>query len=539
MRVQGKIKMFQSHSLSIAVCAISMLFSDLAYTQGRPEPAPLTVPDARSGADFLLPRFRPQGHTIDMPTIRADWLADGERALQECQQVGQLLELGLEDAIETALCNNPKVKVAWFDVKVKLSNVGEARAPYFPIASLSGTRGEQRSWVDNPILGSDRINSQSAYANINWRIFDFGERSGNLQSAKNAHAAALAAYHGALYDTRKTVIAAYFEMLSAWLIWSTQQSKEQLARQTLQVLKRRLANGAASIAEVARALSALASTAQERNRAKGAYDKATLALSQSLGLPVQNSLNAFVLKDAQTCMFDAGASEPDGRCEEGLQGLMQQPINAHEFVSGMGQSLADILSHVRSTHPSITAARAQIQAIRDKAISARAAMLPRVDLVSNYFRNGSLSQGLLDNNSSRVVAGVTLTIPVFDGLGAFHRTQALLREAEKSEAELEGIEIQLLNELIKAHSDVTVALTNLDASIQLWEAAQTSLASSQRRYDRGEADALELLNAQMSMADARQERGRSVAEWHSARLQLLAMAGVLESGLLRVKSSVP
>jgi outer membrane protein len=40
---------------------------------------------------------------------------------------------------------------------------------------------------------------------------------------------------------------------------------------------------------------------------------------------------------------------------------------------------------------------------------------------------------------------------------------------------------------------------------------------------------VELLNAQAALADARTERTRSLAEWHSARLRLLAAAGVLDS----------
>ena len=542
MNMQNEIKMFYRYALIIAICAIAILSADLVNAQERPLPGSFTLPDARISAepfDFLSPRFRNEGHPKDMAPIRSDWLADGERAFQECQRNGRLHELGLEDAIEIALCNNAKVKMTWLDVKVKLSNVGEARAPYFPNASLSRTRGKQRNWVEESIFGNSRIDSQSAYASINWRIFDFGERSGNLLSAKNSHAAAWATYHGALYDTRKSVIAAYFETLSARITWSSQQYKEHLAQQTLEVLKRRLSSGAASITEVARAVSNLANTAHERNRSKGAYDKATLALSQALGLPVQKSINAFMLKDVPDCVVDAGLTEIDSQCEERLKMLMEAPINAPDFVSGLGENLADILSYVRSNHPSVSSARAQIQANRDKALSARAQMLPRVDLASNYIRNGSLNQGLLDNNSSRVVTGVTLTIPVFDGLGAYHRMQALLREADKGEAELEGIEAQLLNDLIKNYSDVRVALSNLESSLLLWEAAQTAVASSRRRYDRGEADVVELLNALMSMADARQERFRSVVEWHSARLQLLAVAGVLESSSLRLQSLAP
>ncbi|MGD0961814.1 MAG: TolC family protein, partial [Methylomonas sp.] len=100
-------------------------------------------------------------------------------------------------------------------------------------------------------------------------------------------------------------------------------------------------------------------------------------------------------------------------------------------------------------------------------------------------------------------------------------------QAEQSAAQLADTEQQTLMEVVKAYADATSSLQNLESSTALLKAAQEALDSSQRRYDKGAADILEMLNTQTALADAGQERIKTVAEWRSARLRLLASSGVL------------
>ena len=74
---------------------------------------------------------------------------------------------------------------------------------------------------------------------------------------------------------------------------------------------------------------------------------------------------------------------------------------------------------------------------------------------------------------------------------------------------------------------LSASLGNLSASAALVDAAQAAMAASRQRYDHGEADLLEMLNAESALADAHQERIRALAEWQAARLKLLAGVGIL------------
>ena len=50
---------------------------------------------------------------------------------------------------------------------------------------------------------------------------------------------------------------------------------------------------------------------------------------------------------------------------------------------------------------------------------------------------------------------------------------------------------------------------------------------SNRRYDKGVADILEILNTQAALSNAWLERIKCQAEWRSARLRILADTGLM------------
>jgi len=70
-------------------------------------------------------------------------------------------------------------------------------------------------------------------------------------------------------------------------------------------------------------------------------------------------------------------------------------------------------------------------------------------------------------------------------------------------------------------------LQSLQKSEKLPSAAQESLSSSQRKYEKGAADILEILQTQAALTDAQKERIASLSDWRSARLRLLASVGLM------------
>lgn len=120
-----------------------------------------------------------------------------------------------------------------------------------------------------------------------------------------------------------------------------------------------------------------------------------------------------------------------------------------------------------------------------------------------------------------------MNVPLFEGFARIYKVRGAQAQSEQSEAQLQDIKSQILMEVVKAHADAQSSFENLQASHQLLSATEAVVQSSQKRYDKGAADILELLSAQNALVDAQQERVRCLSDWRSARLRLMSSAGVL------------
>jgi outer membrane protein len=194
------------------------------------------------------------------------------------------------------------------------------------------------------------------------------------------------------------------------------------------------------------------------------------------------------------------------------------------------RSLDSWIEAAQQDHPAIRSARAQWEAAKRKIVAIRSEGLPTIDVTANYYRNGYPGQGLSSTQSQTDTVGLVLTIPIFDGFSRTYKIRGAEAQADQREAELVDTEHNVLMEIVKAHADAVSSQKNLQASENLQQSAQESLDSLRRKFDRGAADIVEILNVQAALADARLERVRCISEWRSARLRLLSSAGVLGHG---------
>ena len=403
--------------------------------------------------------------------------------------------LSLGDAIDLALCNNPQIKSAWASIKVQSAALGEARAAYLP--TLNSTLSRLNTATHYPEFSSADTNNwgNTAYAGLNWRLFDFGGRESNKKAANALLAAAMAQHDATLQKTLTTVVGAYFDALSAQAAFNARSQAATLAEQTGLATQRREARGTAARNDTLQAQTALAKSQLAAQRAQGDHRKTLSILAYALGVAQQPRL---VLPE-------------------------QSSMPAVQAI----EDLSAWLESTQQQHPAIIAARAQWQAAQAKITSARSEGLPTLDFVSNFYQNGYPNQGLQLTRTDTTTYGVTLTIPIFEGFARTYKIRGAQAQAEQSEAQLQDVEHQILGEVVKAHADAQSSLANLASSENLLSSAQEALISSQNRYERGASDILELLSVQSALADAQQERIRCLSEWQSARLRLWAAAGLM------------
>ncbi len=430
------------------------------------------------------------------PVLETGTTLPGDQAPAPCPVSEDFSQpLSLARAVDLALCNNPQIQAAWADIKVQAAAVGEARAAYLPTLSASvGRLRTNTNYPGSPIAATTG-SGNTVYGSFSWRLFDFGARAANRKSANALLAAALATHDAMLQQTLDQVIEAYFDAVTKRSIWRAKTQDEAIARGTLAVARQREAGGADTTNDVLQATTAYARAALDMNRARGDYRKALAVLTYTMGVPMESHL-----------------------------------ILANDLEDKSRPATRDLEAWLREAekhHPAIVAARAQWRAAQDKVAATRSQGWPTVDFTANYYQNGYPGQGLANIPTHIRTVGIMLTIPIFNGFSQTYEIEGAKAQAEQLKAEMQDTQNTVLKAVVEAWADARSALQNLHSSETLLQAAQASLASSQRRYARGAADILEILNAQAALADAKEERIRCLADWRSARLRLLASAGLL------------
>lgn len=447
-----------------------------------------------AAADIL--KFVDDPLSAKPPALTIGAMLPGDSEPISCPSTVDLAQpLALGDVVDLALCNNPQLKASWAAIKIQSNAVGEARAAYLPTlhGSVSKLHNDTR-YPDFPASNTSSL-GHSLYLGLNWRLFDFGGRAANNEVANHLLNAALASHDAALQKSLSEVIKAYFDAMTAQASLSARTAAAEIAQETLLATRRREAKGVVALSDTLQADTALAKARLELHRAEGDFRKALSVLVYCAGLPTGTVLKL--------------PGEPAESSREAINELSVWIANAQE------------------RHPEIVAARRQLAAAKAKVDVVRSEGLPAFDFTSNFYQNGYPNQGLQSTKTNVGTVGVTLTIPLFEGFGRQYKIHGAKAQAEQKEAQMEDVEHQVLTELVRAHADAQASLDNLQSSEALFSAAQTAVRSSERRYSKGAADILELLATQSALADAQQQRIRCLAEWHSARLRLLASAGVL------------
>ncbi len=397
--------------------------------------------------------------------------------------------LALSEAVDLALSNNPRIKSAWADIKIQAGAIGEAYAAYFPTVSAT------TNWTLDDVYTPGLTTETTGYnnqASLSWRIFDFGSRPAGRHAAENLLVAALASHEAALQDALTGVIQAYFDAVTTGAAVTAKTKGEEIAKETLTSAKSREAKGVVSKSDTLRAATSLARASLDKNRAYGEHQKALAVLKRVIGVPGETELSL--------------------------------PQDLGVYNGPQSKALRLWLEEAQKSHPAIVAARKQLEAAKQQVIVTRAAGLPTVNLSANYYQNTRPAQAVVKDSSETTVM-IGITFPLFDGFASTYKLRGAQAQVEKKQAGLEDIEQQVAMGVTKAYADATSSLSNLESSAALLEAAQSALAVSQRKYDKGAADITEVLGTQSDLVDAWNQRVRALAEWHSARLQLLANVG--------------
>lgn len=414
--------------------------------------------------------------------------------------------LTLQEAVERALCRNPKTRQAWANIKIQAAAVGIGRAAYLPTLSGSWQRVQDASRTDvsgYPILSSsERATSNTESVSLSWVLYDFGGRSAALDNAKELLAAALANHEASLQEIFATVAKDYYTAQAAQGTLSTAKENEQMAYGIFTAATKRVDNGVAPISDELQAQTAYYQAVVNRAKAEGDCQSALGTLAADMGLRPDEPMTLPSVEEG---------NKPD-----------------NEFK----KSVSDLIDEAVSKHPSVQAAQAQLKAAEAKEAQIRAEGLPSLKLVGQSSRNNqpvspSIGQPALAATSRDNSIGAQVSVPLFEGFSRTYQIRQAQAQSELQSDVLAETEQQVGLDVWTSYQTLQAATQNLENSARLLDIAQQSYTAIQHRYVSGVGNIIELLNGQSSLDNAKKQRVQALTDWRTSRLQLASKLGQL------------
>lgn len=414
--------------------------------------------------------------------------------------------LQLSEAVERALCNNPKTREVWANTKAQAAVVGVRKADYLPkvSATLGLSKTRNKTGVE-PYPGLDqqsRVTTRSSGLKMNWVLADFGLRSARVDEAQSLMDAANAIHDATLQEVFIDAAQAYYDTVSAYATMDAYIESEKAAKESFLAAEAKFKAGIGLLTDQLQAQTAYSQARLDRIKAEGELKNAQGVLATAMGLPA----------NAPVTLTRRNGHMPDTT-----------------FV----KSVDELLEEARQNHPALASARAQVQAAKASVKATKAEGRPTVTLASELNRTDQLGQPLsiglpgaeIDTYSRARSLGIQVDIPLFEGFGRSYRVQSAQGQAEAKEAVLEKTEQQVMLDVWKNFQLLNAESENIKASNELVQNATEAFNVAQGRYKAGVGNILELLNVQTSMANAKQQRIKSVSSWNTARLKLAASVG--------------
>jgi outer membrane protein TolC len=440
-----------------------------------------SVPLPESPGRGIVPAPFPERPPHEAPSIPADILARRDR-------------LTLVDVLDVALANDPATRAAWHEARSRADALHVAKSDWWPELDVVASAVRAQTAVQ----GGRFTSEQTTYgpgAILAWTLLDFGERSGNVASAKADALGGVWAHGAAVQAKILQTTEAYVAYLDAKAQVNAARTTEEETAANLDAAQQRREAGLATIADVLQARTQRSQATLAVQTIDGSIGSLRGALATAMGLPA-------------TVVFDA----------------MELPaeVPAMEF----GSSVEALIDAALKTRPDLAAAREDWLRAKADVTAVRGSWLPKLTLAGaanwNYY-----DPDLFAPNSDTWSVGLTLRIPVFNGLRNTYEVARAREDAGRAAAEALAVEQSVINDVWTSWYAVKTASQRMTTSRDLLDSATQSEQVAQGRYKEGVGSLLDLLNAQSALGLARAQEIAARADWLVAAARLLYSTGGL------------
>lgn len=435
----------------------------------------------------------PLNTTIDaLPKIPAGYLNEQT----PCAAIDLNKPISLTEVTETSLCNNPQTNEIWASARAQAAQLGIAKSAYLPslndtLSTNLGYASPESSARSNPTLNL----SNSLVAS--YLLYDFGNRAATLENARQLLLSASASQSSTVQTVLLSATVAYYQVQANIAALDAAREVERASEESFKAAEARYKAGVATPADKLQAQTAYAQLTLTRITNEGNLQTAYGSLANVMGLPANQKIT---LAGNQT---DA-------------------PQNILENVN-------TLIEQAVERRPDLIASEAQLKAAQASIDANKAAAKPTISVaMSNSLQDGS--QLDFGKNSS---LGLTVSIPLFNGYAPSYRIRAAEATADLRAAQRDRLKLQISLDVWTAYQNLRTALQSVSASEVLVSSAEQSYRVALGRYKAGVGNIIDTLNAQSSLATARQQKIQATLNANIARATLAQAMGSLDNAMVQ------
>ena len=402
--------------------------------------------------------------------------------------------LRLVEAIDLALCNNPRTRQSWAIARQAAAEVGVAQSARLPTvdALVELERREVRN-VENP----QGFTLLPASVGFSWLLFDFGGRDAAIALAAESLAAANWTHNATLQTVMLDAITAYYLLFATREAVDATVAAEQSALQSLEAARARLRAGSATRADVLQAQTAHSQSVFNRTQAEGDAARSQGVLANVLGVSPDRPLQI--------------TPPPDLEAQRAIE-----------------RSIGELLTAAQAQRPELAAAQARVRAAESNVRVRTSAARPTVSLFG--------STGVTFSNPGQDpvtgAIGLSLSIPIFTGYFNTYRIQQARDQVLEQAATRDRLSDDVALEVWRAYQDLRTEGQSLTTANDLVASAQESYNVALARYRAGVGTVIDLLNAQSALSAALVQRIEARLRWNVAKASLARAVGVLDPNLV-------
>jgi|UniRef100_A0A7V6A4P9 outer membrane protein len=405
--------------------------------------------------------------------------------------------LSLQEAINLALKQNPAIKEAKAKLTSAQEQIGVSRAGLMPRLGFAGnyyygtafsrTPGFLSATTPSGISGfpSSLNNQASNYYiyrfTLNQLIYDFGKTPGQVAGSKATFQQA----GEELAGTRQQVVldtrTAYYGYLSAWKALKVAAENVRQNQELLNQAQGFYREGLRARIDVAKAEANLAEAEAALIRAKNLVETSRVGLMTVLGLKTW----------------------PFGPVEDILETEVRLP------------PLDELKAQALNQRPEILRTKYRQEGDLAAIKVARAGYYPSLNSQASYGWEGP-TYPLPDS----WWLGVTLNVPLFEGLGTTYALRQAKANLRASKANAEALALDIRRQVEQNYLDVKAAGEVIRAARKAREAAAENLRLAAGRYKSGVGNIIEVTDAQVQFAQADLNYVRALYDFKVAEAKL-------------------